>query len=35
MYLINMMNYEKQKDIYWLDYIEANFLDEFMINKIL
>ncbi len=29
------MNYEKEKDMYWLDYIDANFLNEFVINKIL
>ncbi len=29
------MNYEEEKDIYWLDCIDANSLDEFMTNKIL
>jgi len=29
------MNYEKEKDIYWLDCIDANSLDEFVTNKIL
>ncbi len=29
------MNYEKEKDIYYLDCIGANFLDEFVSNKIL
>jgi hypothetical protein len=27
------MNYEKEKDIYWLDCINANSLDEFVTNK--
>jgi hypothetical protein len=27
------MNYEKEKDIYWLDCIDANSLDEFVTNK--
>ncbi len=29
------MNYEKEKDIYWLNCIDATSLDEFVINKIL
>jgi hypothetical protein len=29
------MNYEKEKDIYWLDCIDANSLDKFVTNKIL
>jgi hypothetical protein len=29
------MNYEKEKNIYWLDCIDANSLDEFVTNKIL
>jgi hypothetical protein len=29
------MNYEKEKDIYWLDCLDANSLDEFVTNKIL
>jgi hypothetical protein len=29
------MNYEKEKDIYWVVCIDANFLDEFVTNKIL
>jgi hypothetical protein len=29
------MNCEKEKDIYWLNYIHATFLDEFVTNKIL
>ncbi len=29
------MNYEKEKNIYWLDCIDANFLNEFVTNKIL
>ncbi len=32
---IVIMNYEKEKDIYWLDCIHANSLDEFVTNKIL
>ncbi len=28
------MNYEKEKDIYWLDCLDANSLDEFVTNKI-
>jgi hypothetical protein len=32
---IVIMNYEKEKDIYWLDCINANSLDEFVTNKIL
>ncbi len=27
------MNYEKEKDIYWLDCIDANSLDEFVTNN--
>ncbi len=33
-FIINM-NYEKEKDIYWLDCIDANSLDEFVTNEIL
>jgi len=29
------MNYKKEKNIYWLDCVDANFLDEFVTNKIL
>ncbi len=29
------MNYEKEKDILWLDQIDANSLNQFLINKIL
>jgi hypothetical protein len=29
------MNYEKEKDIYWLDCIDAFFLNEFVTNEIL
>jgi hypothetical protein len=29
-----IMNYEKEKNIYWLDCINANFLDEFVTNKV-
>ncbi len=29
------MNYEKEKDIYWLNCLDANFLDEFVTNKYL
>jgi hypothetical protein len=29
------MNYEEEKDIYWLNCIDANSLDEFVTNKIL
>ncbi len=29
------MNYEKKKDIYWLNCIDANSLDKYVINKIL
>jgi hypothetical protein len=32
---IVMMNYEKKKNIYWLDCFDANSLDEFVNNKIL
>ncbi len=32
---IVIMNYEKEKDIYRLDCIDANSLDEFVTNKIL
>jgi hypothetical protein len=28
------MNYEKEKDMYWLDCIDANSLDGFVTNKI-
>jgi len=30
-----LMNYEKEKYIYWLDCLDANSLDEFVTNKIL
>jgi hypothetical protein len=30
-----IMNYEKEKYIYWLDCLDANSLDEFVTNKIL
>jgi hypothetical protein len=29
------MNYEKEKYICWLDCFDANFVDEFVTNKIL
>jgi hypothetical protein len=29
------MNYENEKNICWLDYIDVTSLDEFVINKIL
>jgi hypothetical protein len=32
---IVIMNCGKEKYIYWLDYIDANSLDEFVTNKIL
>jgi hypothetical protein len=32
---IVIMNYEKEKKLYWLDCIDANSLDEFVTNKTL